>query len=143
MLKLHTTPLELMKSFQILSTAVHEDGYELSLTVNFALRGKSDPLVGQKMGLSHGDFLSTYTQGRKASISSITSHDSLSTLLFEISCSSRKIICHTRTAIRNIKCICHIFNNHDFTSISSSVCITNLYMNTVTVSGSIFHTRPV
>ena len=72
-----------MKKFQILSTAVHEDGYELSLTVNFALRGKNDPLVGQKMGLSHGDFLSTYTQGRKASISSITSHDSLSMFLLQ------------------------------------------------------------
>ncbi|KAK2183985.1 hypothetical protein NP493_288g03000 [Ridgeia piscesae] len=62
---------------KILTTAVHEDGYELSLTVNFALRGNNDPFVGQKTGLSHADFLSTYTQGRKASISSFTSHDSL------------------------------------------------------------------
>ena len=71
--------LEWIKSFQILTTAVHEDGYELSLTVNFALRGNNDPFVGQKTGLSHADFLSTYTQGRKASISSFTSHDSLGT----------------------------------------------------------------
>ena len=63
---------------QIISTSVHEDGYELSLTVNFALRGTKDPFVGEKqLGLSGGDYLSSYTQGRKSSMSSYASRDSL------------------------------------------------------------------
>ena len=62
--------------FQIISTAVHEDGYELSLTVNFALRGNKDPFIGDKMGSSR-DFLSTYTEGRKSSLSRYPSQDSL------------------------------------------------------------------
>ena len=62
--------------FQIISTAVHEDGCELSLTVNFALRGNKDPFIGDKMGSSR-DYLSTYTEGRKSSLSRYPSQDSL------------------------------------------------------------------
>ena len=47
---------------------MHEDGYELSLTVNFALRGNKDPFVGDRMGYSKRDFLSSYT--KKGSLAS-------------------------------------------------------------------------
>lgn len=57
---------------------MHEDGYELSLTVNFALRGHNDPFVGKKLGITN-EYLSTYTTGRKASINSYASEDSLGT----------------------------------------------------------------
>ena len=62
---------------QMTSAAVHEDGYELSLTINFALRGTKDPFVGKEMGVSR-DFLSSYTTGRKSSLRSYGSMDSLS-----------------------------------------------------------------
>ena len=58
-----------------MSTAVHEDGYELSLTVNFALRGNKDPFAGEKLGYSKRDFLSSYT--KHGSLASYGSQDSL------------------------------------------------------------------
>ncbi|ELU16303.1 hypothetical protein CAPTEDRAFT_151808 [Capitella teleta] len=62
---------------KLTSGTVHEDGYELSLTVNFALRGTNDPFVGKPMGVSR-DFLSSYTTGRKSSLKSYGSMESLS-----------------------------------------------------------------
>ena len=62
-------------ALQVISTAVHEDGYELSLTVNFALRGNKDPFVGERMGYSKREFLST--MARKGSLNSYGSQDSL------------------------------------------------------------------
>lgn len=69
---------------QLTSATVHEDGYELSLTVNFALRGTKDPFVGKPMGVSR-DFLSSYTTGRKSSLRSYGSMDSLSEILTHVS----------------------------------------------------------
>ena len=63
--------------FQIFSTAVHEDGHELSLTVSFALRGTNDPFTGEKLGYSDRDFLSSYTEGRKSNLQRFPSEDSL------------------------------------------------------------------
>ena len=59
-----------------MSTAVHEDKYELSLTVNFALRGTKDPFVGDRSSsLNKREFLSSNL--RKASMSSYGSQESL------------------------------------------------------------------
>ncbi len=69
-----------------MSTAVHEDGYELSLTVNFALRNNNDPLVGERAE-SRNDFLSSYTEGRKSSLTRYPSQESLGT---ELAVSSSK-----------------------------------------------------
>ena len=55
---------------------MHEDGYELSMTANFALRGNKDPFVGKEMGVSK-EFLSSYTTGRKSSLTRYGSQDSL------------------------------------------------------------------
>ncbi|CAH1791938.1 unnamed protein product [Owenia fusiformis] len=62
---------------KLLTTAVHEDGYELSLTVNFALRGNQDPFKGKNLGMSKGEYLSAYTEGRRGSVGSFASMDSL------------------------------------------------------------------
>ena len=60
----------------MISTAVHEDGYELSMTVNFALRGTKDPFIGDRgTSLSKREFLSSSL--RKASMSSYGSQESL------------------------------------------------------------------
>ena len=66
-----------MVYLQIISTGVHEDGYELSMTVNFALRGNKDPLVGEKLNYSQREYLSTYTEGRKSSLTRYGSQESL------------------------------------------------------------------
>ena len=71
-----------------MSTAVHEDGYELSLTVNFALRGNKDPFAGEKMGYSKRDFLSSYT--KRGSMASYGSQDSLGEVESRKTRSSRK-----------------------------------------------------
>ena len=63
--------------FQIFSTAVHEDGHELSLTVSFALRGTNDPFTGEKLGYSDRDFLSSYTEGRKSNLKNFPSDENL------------------------------------------------------------------
>ena len=62
---------------QIISTGVHEDGYELSLTVNFALRGSKDPLAGEKLNYTQREYLSAYTEGRKSSLTQYGSMESL------------------------------------------------------------------
>ncbi|CAD5118152.1 DgyrCDS6888 [Dimorphilus gyrociliatus] len=62
---------------KIVSTSVREDGYELSLTVSFALRTDADPFQGKRMDLKNSQFLSSYTQGGRASLRSYNSEDSL------------------------------------------------------------------
>lgn len=47
--------------FQLLTASVQEDGYELSLTLTFALRGGKDKFAGKKLGIT-GDYLSLYTE---------------------------------------------------------------------------------
>jgi hypothetical protein len=61
---------------KIVSTAVHEDKYELSITVNFALRGSKDPFMGDRTNsLNKREFLSSNL--RKQSLSSYGSQESL------------------------------------------------------------------
>lgn len=51
------------KMGKLLTSAVQEDGYELSLTLTFALRGTKDPFVGKQLGVSRSEgYLSTHTQ---------------------------------------------------------------------------------
>jgi hypothetical protein len=45
----------------LLTSTVQEDGYELSLTVTFALRGGKDKFAGKKLGIT-GDYLSFHTE---------------------------------------------------------------------------------
>ena len=48
---------------QLITSAVQEDGYELSLTLTFALRDNKDPFVGRKLGIStHKGYLSQMTE---------------------------------------------------------------------------------
>lgn len=66
---------------KIISTVVHEDAYELSLTVNFALRGNKDPFDGDSQpGTSTREYLSSYTRGRHSSMDRYNSMESLSSL---------------------------------------------------------------
>ena len=59
-----------------MSTAVHEDQYELSVTINFALRGNKDPFVGGRGStVNKREFLSSNL--RKASMSSYGSEENL------------------------------------------------------------------
>lgn len=46
---------------QLLTSTVQEDGYELSVTLTFALRNNKDPLAGRKIAMS-GDYLSQHTE---------------------------------------------------------------------------------
>ncbi len=55
---------------------MHEDEFELSVTMNFALRGNKDPLIGDRPGSSR-DYLSSYTEGRKSSLTRYPSQESL------------------------------------------------------------------
>ncbi|KAH9492900.1 Double zinc ribbon and ankyrin repeat-containing protein 1 [Bulinus truncatus] len=51
------------KMGKLLTSAVQEDGYELSLTLTFALRGTKDPFVGKQLGVSRSEgYLSSHTQ---------------------------------------------------------------------------------
>ncbi|XP_059174678.1 double zinc ribbon and ankyrin repeat-containing protein 1-like [Physella acuta] len=51
------------KMGKLLTSAVQEDGYELSLTLTFALRGNKDPFVGKQLGVSRSEgYLSAHTQ---------------------------------------------------------------------------------
>ena len=59
--------------YQMISATVHEDGYELSLTANFALRGNNDPFVGKQLGVTK-ELMSSYTNGH---LRSYGSEDSL------------------------------------------------------------------
>ena len=53
-----------------MTAAVHEDGYELSLTVCFALRGSKDAMTGKPLGITKSTLLSDVTEGRRNSTSS-------------------------------------------------------------------------
>jgi len=71
---------------------VNEDGYELSLTINFALRGSDDSYIN-KSSLGGGggggtkEFLSSYTRGgQNSAINGYGSMESLGTNLFYIQC---------------------------------------------------------
>ena len=76
--------------FQIVSTHVEEDSYELSLTVNFTMKGAKDPFAGKKMDMSKGDFLSNYTEGRGmrryGSASSLGKGNHMTLIMFCILC---------------------------------------------------------
>lgn len=51
------------KMGRMLTSSVHEDGYELSLTLTFALRDSKDPFVGRQLGIStHKGYLSHHTE---------------------------------------------------------------------------------
>lgn len=51
------------KMGRLLTGAVQEDGYELSLTLTFALRDNKDPFVGRQLGIStHKGYLSQRTE---------------------------------------------------------------------------------
>ncbi|XP_072437323.1 double zinc ribbon and ankyrin repeat-containing protein 1 isoform X2 [Chiloscyllium punctatum] len=58
---------------KIVSATVHEDGYELSLQVNFVLAGNKSILTGKAQKLSENNFLSSVTEGRDGCHSSLTS----------------------------------------------------------------------
>ena len=48
---------------QMITSSVQEDGYELSLTLTFALRGGKDPFVDRQLGIStHKGYLSQHTE---------------------------------------------------------------------------------
>ena len=48
---------------QLLTSAVEEDGYELSLTLTFALRGGKEPVLGKQLGVSKSEsYLSAHTK---------------------------------------------------------------------------------
>lgn len=49
------------KMGKLLTSTVQEDGYELSVTLTFALRNNKDPLAGRKIAMS-GDYLSQHTE---------------------------------------------------------------------------------
>ena len=46
---------------QLLTASLQEDGYEMSLTLTFALRGGKDKFAGKKLGIT-GDYLSFHTE---------------------------------------------------------------------------------
>lgn len=58
---------------KLLSAEVHEDGYELNLSVTFALKEYKDPYRGAPVNA--GQYLSSLTQGRSMGIASYRSDD--------------------------------------------------------------------
>ncbi|XP_055957137.1 double zinc ribbon and ankyrin repeat-containing protein 1 isoform X2 [Patella vulgata] len=50
------------KMGKLISSTVQEDGYEMSLTLTFPLRGGSDKQTGKKLGVSHQGYLSQHTE---------------------------------------------------------------------------------
>ncbi|GFO03818.1 ankyrin repeat-containing protein c20orf12-like protein [Plakobranchus ocellatus] len=51
------------KMGKLLTSSVEEDGYELSLTLTFALRGGKDPVLGKQLGVSKSEsYLSAHTK---------------------------------------------------------------------------------
>lgn len=55
---------------------MHEDAYELALTVSFALKDTKDPLTDTNgRGMKRSDYLSSYTVGSKSSVNSYMSDD--------------------------------------------------------------------
>lgn len=63
------------KMGKLLSSTVQEDGYELSVTLTFAIRGNKDPLTGRKIGMT-GDYLSMHTE--RSNMSTYRSDDEVS-----------------------------------------------------------------
>lgn len=53
--------LTMCDSSQLLTSTIQEDGYELSLTLSFALRGMNDKFRGKRLGMT-GDYLSMHTE---------------------------------------------------------------------------------
>ncbi|KAL5008801.1 hypothetical protein ScPMuIL_014382 [Solemya velum] len=49
------------KMGKLLTSTIQEDGYELSLTLSFALRGMNDKFRGKRLGMT-GDYLSMHTE---------------------------------------------------------------------------------
>ncbi|XP_005992979.1 double zinc ribbon and ankyrin repeat-containing protein 1 [Latimeria chalumnae] len=49
---------------KMISATIHEDGYELSLRINFVLAKEKDALIGKSFKLSENNFLSSVTEGR-------------------------------------------------------------------------------
>ncbi|XP_067845348.1 double zinc ribbon and ankyrin repeat-containing protein 1 isoform X2 [Heptranchias perlo] len=58
---------------KIISATVHEDGYELSLRLNFVLAGDKNILTGKSVKLPENNFLSSVTEGRDGLYGSLTS----------------------------------------------------------------------
>ncbi|XP_063958666.1 double zinc ribbon and ankyrin repeat-containing protein 1-like [Lytechinus pictus] len=63
---------------KLVTAAVHEDGYELSLTVCFALRGSKDAMTGKPLGITKSALLSDVTEGRRNSINSPVTQEKFS-----------------------------------------------------------------
>ncbi|XP_041468283.1 double zinc ribbon and ankyrin repeat-containing protein 1-like [Lytechinus variegatus] len=63
---------------KLVTAAVHEDGYELSLTVCFALRGSKDAMTGKPLGITKSTLLSDVTEGRRNSINSPVTQEKFS-----------------------------------------------------------------
>lgn len=58
---------------KIISTTVHEDGYELSLRLNFVLAGNKNVVSGNSAKVAQCNYLSSVTEGRDLLYSSLTS----------------------------------------------------------------------
>ncbi|XP_078086277.1 double zinc ribbon and ankyrin repeat-containing protein 1 isoform X1 [Mustelus asterias] len=58
---------------KVISATVHEDGYELSLQLNFVLAGNKNILAGKSAKLSENNFLSSVTEGGEGYHGSLTS----------------------------------------------------------------------
>ncbi|XP_078086278.1 double zinc ribbon and ankyrin repeat-containing protein 1 isoform X2 [Mustelus asterias] len=58
---------------EVISATVHEDGYELSLQLNFVLAGNKNILAGKSAKLSENNFLSSVTEGGEGYHGSLTS----------------------------------------------------------------------
>ncbi|XP_072169179.1 double zinc ribbon and ankyrin repeat-containing protein 1-like [Diadema setosum] len=65
---------------KLVTAAVHEDGYELSLTVCFNLRGSKDAMTGKPLGIMKGTLLSDVTEGRRDSTPSPAALDKTSSV---------------------------------------------------------------
>ncbi|XP_078505081.1 double zinc ribbon and ankyrin repeat-containing protein 1 [Lissotriton helveticus] len=60
---------------KIISATVHDDGYEVSLRLNYVLGTDKNVVTGKPMKLTDDHFLSTVTEGRYESQSSLVSDD--------------------------------------------------------------------
>ncbi|XP_067682776.1 double zinc ribbon and ankyrin repeat-containing protein 1-like isoform X1 [Haliotis asinina] len=64
------------KMGKLITSAIQEDGYELSLNLTFALRGNKDPFVGKKLGVSQQGYLSMHTDRDSINSYNMDSEDS-------------------------------------------------------------------